>query len=264
MTKQPLSLRLPILALLLAGLLGAMAHAQDQTQTQETPQGDTGAAGEDSSSPIIDFENWNPEELYESGGFLATDVMGGDVYGPDGNEIGIVSNLVIDQEEKIIGVIAEVGGFWDLGDTHVAIPWSETSLSDDGLQTPIEEDNLEKYDLYGELSFVTKDELQRPIQVGEDVATGPRTWKITSLLDDYASMRGGIGYGYVDDIIFSGEGKIQAVVVQVRGADYAYPFYGYQRGWHPGYNTYVVPYDEDEVAQMPSFDEERFREESGG
>lgn len=222
---------------------------------QAAPEGTDGTR-------ILDADQWNPEALYEPGAFLAEDLVGAPVYGPEGEEIGVVENLMVDRDEKLVGMIAEVGGFWDMGDTHVAVPWSQTSFYRDGVQTPLREDNLDTYDLYGDLSFITKEELQRPVQVTDDVATGPRTWKITSLLDDYASTPNGIGYGYVDDVIFSSEAEVQAVLIQVRGASYAYPFWGYQRGWHPGYNTYVIPFEEGQVEEAPLLDRERFRRET--
>lgn len=222
---------------------------------QDDPEGNDDAR-------TLDADQWDPETLYEPGAFLAENLVGAPVYGPKEEEIGVVENLVVDRDDKLVGLIAEVGGFWDMGDTHVAVPWEETSFHRDGVQTPLREENIGTYDLYGDLSFITKDELQRPVQVSDDVATGPRTWKITSLLDDYASTQNGIGYGYVDDVVFSAEAEVEAVLVQVRGASYAYPFWGYQRGWHPGYNTYVIPFEESQVEEAPLLDRERFRRET--
>ena len=37
-------------------------------------------------------------------------------------DIGEIEDVVLDQNGKIAGVVAEVGGIWDLGDKHVMLP----------------------------------------------------------------------------------------------------------------------------------------------
>ncbi|BBI64813.1 hypothetical protein HSBAA_61190 [Vreelandella sulfidaeris] len=72
--------------------------------------------------------------------------------------------------------------------------------------------------------------MERVSTIEEDVATGPRTWKISDILDDYASLKGGKGFGYITDALFSIEGIMQAIIINPsnvengKGGPRAYPF----------------------------------------
>ncbi len=76
------------------------------------------------------------------------DITGGDIYsmstpmdeaswdswdmnavGSDWNDIGEIEDLVLDQSGQLIGVVAEVGGFFDIGDKHVMIPMEDVRLT---------------------------------------------------------------------------------------------------------------------------------------
>ena len=201
------------------------ANAQ-QTQSQE-----------ESVKPLGD---WNYEEIYQSGGIKADNLLDAEVFGEDEDEIGSVENVLVTQDNKIAAIIAQVGGFWDIGDTHVLVPWEEAE------------------------EYISQQDLSRTQQVEDDVEAGTGVWKLTDLLDDYATVGDGIGYGYIDNILFSREGDVQAVIVET-GADfgagtYAYPFYGYGYGygWNPGQTAYYTQYNEDEVGDMESFDFDQY------
>ena len=90
--------------------------------------------------------------------------------------------------------------------------------------------------------YVTKESLQDVTTVDDDVEAGLSSWKLTDLLDDYVTLADGTGYGYVDNVIFSDNGEIEAVIVEPdtlygRGP-YAYPYYSYGYGWRPGHPAY--------------------------
>lgn len=210
---------------------------------------------------VIKLSEWNYETFYENGGVQAANLMDTEVFGPEGEEIGSVENMIVSDDNKVVAIIAQVGGIWDIGDTHVAVPWSDVELTDDGVQIPVTEDNAEEYGLF-ENEYITKQNLQQVTQVDDDVNTGFNTWKMTDLIGDYASLSGGVGYGYVDNVILSEDGEIQAVVIETTGeygnGTYAYPFYGYDYGWDPGYQAYELPYGEDEVAGLAEFEDDEF------
>ncbi|WP_207308917.1 PRC-barrel domain-containing protein [Marinobacter salicampi] len=210
---------------------------------------------------IIEISDWEYESLYEAGGIQAESLMDAEVFGPGGEEIGSVENVILSSDNRIVAIIAQVGGLWDIGDTHVSVPWDEIKLSGDGVMIPVTEDNADDYGLF-ENDYVTKENLQQITQVDDDVATGFRTWKLTDLLDDYATLDGAIGYGYVDNVIFSEDGEIKAVVIESTnnygGGTYAYPFYGSDFGWNPGYDAYELPYSEDEVDELEEFNYDDF------
>ncbi len=224
-----------------------------QANAQQTP------SQEESVKPLGD---WNYEEIYQTGGIKADNLLDAEVFGENEDEIGSVENVLVTQDNKIAAIIAQVGGFWDIGDTHVLVPWDEVELHEDGVRVPVTEDNADEYGLFDAEEYITQRDLSRTQQVEDDVDAGAGVWKLTDLLDDYATVGDGIGYGYIDNILFSREGDVQAVIVET-GADfgggtYAYPFYGYDHGWNPGQTAYYTQYNEDEVGDMESFDFDQY------
>lgn len=60
-------------------------------------------------------EGWNPTEIY-------------DTVASDWNEIGEIEDLILDKNGKVTGIVAEVGGFMDIADKHVAISVKDLNL----------------------------------------------------------------------------------------------------------------------------------------
>ncbi len=234
--------------------ISAAAISQAQAQENDTSQ----SQGSDTVPAISE---WNYETLYEEGGMTAESLLDTEVFGPDDEEIGSVENVLINDQNQIAAVIAQVGGLWDIGDTHVLVPWDEVDVNEDGVVIPIREDNIDDYGVFQE-EFVTKEDLSYVSQVDDDAATGSKLWKLTELVDDYANVGDGNGYGYVDNVLFTEEGKVQAVVIEADsaygGEAEAYPFAGYNYGWHPSYRSYTLPYDEADLESIKDFDYEQY------
>ncbi|WP_323784094.1 PRC-barrel domain-containing protein [Leisingera sp.] len=76
------------------------------------------------------------------------DITGGDIYtlngpmdadtwgnweaagvGPDWNDIGEIEDIILDRKGAMKGIVAEVGGFLDIGDKHVMIPVEDMRLA---------------------------------------------------------------------------------------------------------------------------------------
>jgi len=79
-------------------------------------------------------------------GVQAEQIIGRDVYGPTGDEIGEVNDLLMDPRSgEIREVIIAYGGFLGLGERLVSVPWSEVQFSADGesIIAPMTEDQLE-------------------------------------------------------------------------------------------------------------------------
>ncbi|MCR8826644.1 PRC-barrel domain-containing protein [Pseudosulfitobacter koreensis] len=76
------------------------------------------------------------------------DITGGDIYtmstpmddaswdswsmnevGSDWNDIGEIEDIILNRSGQLVGVVAEVGGFLDIGDKHVMIPMEDVRLS---------------------------------------------------------------------------------------------------------------------------------------
>jgi sporulation protein YlmC with PRC-barrel domain len=212
-------------------------------------------------APILDLNAWNYDRLYQEG-LRGTDLLDADVQGPNGDEIGDVENVIIDGDGKILSIIAEVGGFLDIGDTHVNVPWDEVEFVEgtETIRIPVTEDTVENYSLFD--SHLSASDAQQTKAVDDDLETGPRAWKLYNLIGDYAMLQEGVGYGYVDDVLFDRNGQISAVVVS-RDVGYgtpglyAYPYYGYGRGWAPGTGRYDMPYNRDQADQLQPFDYNR-------
>jgi len=73
-----------------------------------------------------------------------------EVRGENGDDIGSVENMIFDDEAQVLAIIAQVGGFWDTGDTHVSVPWEQVELANGALTVPVTEDNLDDYSIFGD------------------------------------------------------------------------------------------------------------------
>ncbi len=217
--------------------------------------------GSMNNNQVMDLNDWDYQSLYDTNGIRAEYLLGAEVFGPESEEIGNVENVILDDKNHIVAVIAEVGGFWDISDTHIAVPWEEVTLTEDGFQIPVTAENFDDYQLY-ENEFVSAS-LDMTQQVDDDAETGVNSWQLTSLLNDHATMSDGTGYGYVTDAIFSQDGELKSVIVESAVADYgygyyAYPFSGYSHGWNPGDGMYTLPYGPEDVSAMEPFEYDSF------
>jgi len=62
---------------------------------------------------------------------LANDLIGVRVIGVDDSSIGSVKDLVMDGENRLVGIVVGVGGFLGIGEKDVAIPMDELALVPD-------------------------------------------------------------------------------------------------------------------------------------
>ena len=201
-------------------------------------------------------KDWDYSQLYEQGGIRAESLLNAVVVGADGVEIGDVENAVVDARGRMVGIIARVGGIWDVGDRLVAVPFEQLRFSGEGVEVPITQDNVDEFDLYGDDSFVGEEDLQ-PDSPGE-----PGHWKVTDLLHDYAIFPDSEAYGHVADVLFSRRGEIQAVVIQTGTAypsgQFAYPFDPENRDWMPAFAAFTLPYDRAQAAALEPFRYDRY------
>lgn len=104
---------------------GALAQSADDTGTRRAAdlmgmQGDlirsrdiTG--GEIYTTNTADDEGWNGATTY-------------DTIGAGWNQIGEIEDVVLSRDGQMVGIVAEVGGFLDIGDKHVVIPLEDVNL----------------------------------------------------------------------------------------------------------------------------------------
>lgn len=167
-------------------------------------------------------------------------LLGTDVRGTNGNSIGEIDNILVNAKGEITAIVIDSGGILNIGETHHRVPWQQVTIGSemDHVKVPMAEDNMDQFNLFS-----------------EGVRTGPREWRVTELIDDYASLKDGAQYGVVQDVIANRDGKIQAVVVSSRssfgGGQHAFPFRA--DGFTPGGDSYQLEYGRDQVSGLPMF-----------
>jgi PRC-barrel domain len=71
-------------------------------------------------------------EVQDEAQFLAEDeVIGKNVVNIEDEEVGTIADLVMDQEQKLVGVVLSVGGFLGIGEKWVAIPVDQIDFPTD-------------------------------------------------------------------------------------------------------------------------------------
>ena len=114
-------IRITTLSLAL-GLVGGSALAEAHTMNTDNlirSRDITGGEVYTTANPMNDAD-WDAMQL--------------DGVGSDWNDIGEIEDIVLDQNGQMIGIVAEVGGFLDIGDKHVMLPIEDVKLTavDDG------------------------------------------------------------------------------------------------------------------------------------
>jgi len=77
------------------------------------------------SRDITGGEIYTLNEANDEGNWGATEYT---KVGSDWNEIGEIEDIVLDRNGRFAGIVAEVGGFLDIGDKHVLIRLDEVKL----------------------------------------------------------------------------------------------------------------------------------------
>jgi hypothetical protein len=72
-----------------------------------------------SISPVYDEETWADTDD------ASWDAMN---WRDDYAQIGEIEDIVLDSEGQMVGIVAEVGGFLDIGDKHVMVPVADLRL----------------------------------------------------------------------------------------------------------------------------------------
>ena len=243
---------------------------QEQQQTRDRQQRQRNAQQQRSEpTPVILMRDWNYDTIYGRGWSAERLMDDASVYGPTGEDIGSIENIVIDQKGRIAGLVAEIGGFLDIGDTHVFVPWNQVQVSPDRerVTIPVTEETVEDYSTWAD-DYLRKAESGRRQVVQSDLGTGPRLWKATDLIGDYAFLDASTSYGNVSDLIFTDDGSLHAVVVNASagwgGGNFALPYYGYPYGWGPGYPAYYTGYSRDDVVNLQELDYRKLNRNMAG
>lgn len=251
-------------AILAATSLAALASAAPLALAAQT------AVPSATTVAVVALPDWHPD-ITRDNAMSAETMIGMDVYGAGGEDLGEVENIIVGSDGRVLSLVAEVGGLWDIGDTHTNIPWNLVKIdpSTKRITLPITEDTVGDYSFFKD-DVVTS--LSAAVNVGEVsgdgagvVQTGPAAWRVTDLIGDTVRLKDGNGfanYGSVDDVVLK-DGKVSAVVVRPgygMGTNglYAVPFTGYSTSWNPTLTTYDLPYAKNDVAVLKPMDDDLF------
>jgi len=248
-----------------AATVPAVAQTTDQTATADETVTNGATTNRIDPGRVVPLGAWNRTVRDELTGWSVRALRGSDVYGPGGEEIGAVEDIIVGPDGKLTSLVAEVGGLWDIGDTHVNVPWEqvEIEIDDDNgffdtdieVTIPVGEDNVDDFGLFNDGD---------PIALGsgatggvDGVDFGNRAWRTSELIGDYARLvgpDGPVAYGYVTDLMIEND-EVAATIVNAgypgMGGYYAYPNYaarGY--GWEPGSPYYDLPYDPAQIEAL--------------
>jgi hypothetical protein len=101
---------------------GSVPPPPAAVQTAPPPPAET------SAPPVVAAEQVAPTEL--------TGLLGHAVVGPGGATIGQITDLLIDRQGRVRGVVVDVGGFMGVGNRKVAVAWSALRF-DSGPKGPV-------------------------------------------------------------------------------------------------------------------------------
>ncbi len=118
--------RLPVLCAALLLTISGIAHAQSQGQSKPPEpkplesklpaKSVTPKEAPKPPSPPPPPHVVKPKEQVDS-------LLGKEVYGTDGQQMGLVTNILIDREGKPIALVIDFGGFLGVGSRKIAVDW---------------------------------------------------------------------------------------------------------------------------------------------
>jgi PRC-barrel domain len=115
----------------------AAAPAEQAAEPTEAEQPPVTAEDQPAAEPAEEEEAVPPAEMafievQDEAQFLADEeVIGKHVVNVMDEQVGSIADLVMDQEQKLVGVVLSVGGFLGIGDKWVAIPVDQIDFPTD-------------------------------------------------------------------------------------------------------------------------------------
>ncbi len=108
--------RLPVLCAVLLLAMSGIAHPQSQNQSnlpaKSAPPKESPKPPPTPAPPHV----VKPKEQADS-------LLGKEVYGTDGQQMGLVTNVLIDREGHPIALVIDFGGFLGVGSRKIAVDW---------------------------------------------------------------------------------------------------------------------------------------------
>ncbi len=116
------------LALALVGTALASAPALAQTQAPGSTTGAPATTAQPSTAPASGMASGNFMTQMQPNHWQASNLEGLNVYNNNNENIGDISELIVDESGKIQAVVIGVGGFLGLGERSVAVPFDQVKF----------------------------------------------------------------------------------------------------------------------------------------
>lgn len=112
----------PALALSSGAVLAEKSSEKDASSEQMSSQNDQQTGQQTGQSYL---------ESAPAGGIQASNLVGAEIKSNDDEDVGSVTDLIIDQDGKVAALVVGVGGFLGMAEKDVAIGWDEVTVSSD-------------------------------------------------------------------------------------------------------------------------------------
>lgn len=147
------------------------ATSQAQKAEKQKPQDNGEGMDEGMSEGMDEGMEEGMEEKKAAGGSIASEtfmtkqsadqirsdqLVGSDIVNAADDKIGSISDLIMDKDGQVVGIIVGVGGFLGMGEKQVALSWDSVEITtgedNDNYQvmTPVEKEDLEDATEYRE------------------------------------------------------------------------------------------------------------------
>ncbi|MFL1467557.1 PRC-barrel domain-containing protein [Marinobacter sp. HN1S83] len=125
----------PTIALGSGAVLAEQSGYKDVDKEQQSAQPDQDAMESTTSTAQSDQKTGDQSSMQNQGylasapanGMQASDLIGADVKTTGDEDVGAVSDLIIDQNGQVVAVVVGVGGFLGMGEKDVAIGWDDVT-----------------------------------------------------------------------------------------------------------------------------------------
>ena len=186
--------------------------------------------------------------LYQ--GWRAGVIVGTEVEGLLGEELGQVVDLVVGADGRLAGAVIEASGMLDVGEARFTVPWRQLM--------PGSVDGVLAYPVTGP---DTLDLIRRRQQAG----SRPGDWRVSALIGQPANTVGGAAeagfFGTVEDLVFDRNGALSAVVVTPEPeGDGPYAVAWKATAVEPGLTSITLQATPEQVKALGSFDAARMKE----
>ncbi|WP_029042198.1 PRC-barrel domain-containing protein [Cucumibacter marinus] len=140
-----------------------MADQNDDAMMSEDSMSEDDAMMEDDTMMEGDMgADWQPVTLSD---ISARDLLGAAVYGGNDEDLGEISDIILDAEGNANAFVVDVGGFLGIGEKPIAVSFEELKIMQDGngnlsVHTPFTQEELEGQEAYDQTTYVDNPEGQ--------------------------------------------------------------------------------------------------------